>query len=451
MYEKKLENETQKSEELFFDNKVRKPEIEINPFNSVEKIENDKVAFIEKKEYHEESNKIINDLLQKKNMLKILFLISIIIIFFFYFKIDEYITLDNITEKEHFTTRNKAIRKGLKYVEQCLKGQLINNQTFQVSNNPKITMIIPVYKTGDFIKYVVRSIQNQNILNIEIILINDFSNDNNYTLNIIEKIQEEDPRIILINNKKNMGILYSRSIGALQSKGEYIMTLDHDDFILDEDVFDTSYKAAKNGDFDIISFLSINAKEYNPQKKDVIPSDIKIPHNHIVLQPELSIYTFFENDKFHWFDYTIWGKLYKNSIYKKAVNFLTYERYSVYVAYNEDFIGVFAICNVAESYKFIRKYGVFHRDYEASTSHTEKQERRVFSDIFFSEIIVDLAKNQFKKYSIVFLELRVYISSEENNKYLIKVINKIKDCEYIEEKFKESLKIKFGKLMENQK
>ena len=53
---------------------------------------------------------------------------------------------------------------------------------------------------------------------------------------------------------------------------------------------------------------------------------------------------------------------------------------------------------------------------------------------------------------IVFhLELRVYISSEENNKYLIKVINKIKDCEYIEEKFKERLKIKFGKLMENQK
>ena len=95
----------------------------------------------------------------------------------------------------------------------------------------------------------------------------DFSKDD--TLSVLEKIQKEDSRIKIIKNKKNMGILYSRSIGALQSKGEYIMTLDHDDFILDEDVFDTSYKAAKNGDFDIISFLSINAKEYNPKKKMV--------------------------------------------------------------------------------------------------------------------------------------------------------------------------------------
>ena len=38
-------------------------------------------------------------------------------------------------------------------------------------------------------------------------------------------------------------------------------------------------------------------------------------------------------------------------------------KYSKFVTYTEDIIGLFAVCNVAESYKFIRKYGVFHKDY----------------------------------------------------------------------------------------
>ena len=80
---------------------------------------------------------------------------------------------------------------------------------------------------------------------IEIILVNDFSKDN--TLEIIEKLKKEDPKIKIINNPKNIGVLYSRSIGVLQSKGEYITNLDHDDFILDEDVFDIAYKASEKG------------------------------------------------------------------------------------------------------------------------------------------------------------------------------------------------------------
>ena len=50
--------------------------------------------------------------------------------------------------------------------------------------------------------------------------------DNGKTLEIVEKLRETNQRIILINNKKNMGILYSRSISILRAKGEYIMNLD---------------------------------------------------------------------------------------------------------------------------------------------------------------------------------------------------------------------------------
>ena len=55
---------------------------------------------------------------------------------------------------------------------------------------------------------------------IEIVLVNDFSNDT--TSQMLSEIEREDPRIKIINNEKNMGILYSRSIGVLYSKGDYI-------------------------------------------------------------------------------------------------------------------------------------------------------------------------------------------------------------------------------------
>ena len=57
------------------------------------------------------------------------------------------------------------------------------------------------------------------MLNIEIIIVDDCSMDN--TINIINSLQKEDFRIKLIKNKVNRGTLFSRSIGALNSKGKY--------------------------------------------------------------------------------------------------------------------------------------------------------------------------------------------------------------------------------------
>ena len=128
-----------------------------------------------------------------------------------------------------------------------------------------------------------------------------------------------------------MRILYSRSISVLQARGEYITNLDHDDFIFDEDVFDTSYKSAKNGNFDIISFIYVASKDYYSEYKEFDLSDRYVPYNYEVYQPEL---------------------------YKKAVDTLTYERYPIFVITHEDIIGIFLLCNVENSYKSIRKIGV---------------------------------------------------------------------------------------------
>ena len=195
--------------------------------------------------------------------------------------------------------------------------------------------------------------------------------------------------------------------------------------------------------------MYIKCKSYESEIKDMIPCKYEIPHNYTVFQPRLSSYPLFQNNMFSYYDYTIWAKLYKNLVYRKAVNLLTFQRYSVFNAYNEDLIGLFTICNVAENYKYIRKFGVYHRKYIYSTSYIAPKERRIFDDIFFSEIIFDLGKKQFKKYAAIFLNFKVKLSTNKNNRYLMKVLNKILNSKYIEKKFKDKIKLKFGILIKN--
>lgn len=59
------------------------------------------------------------------------------------------------------------------------------------------------------------------MLDIEIILVNDKSDNN--IVNLIKELQNEEPRILIINNNKTKVTFYSRSIGALSSRGDSLL------------------------------------------------------------------------------------------------------------------------------------------------------------------------------------------------------------------------------------
>lgn len=157
-------------------------------------------------------------------------------------------------------------------------------------NHPKISVIIPIYNCKNTIELTFRSIHFQNLKDIEIILINDKSSDNTYS--IISKLQKYDNRIIIINNLRNMGTLYSRSIGALYAKGEYIIGLDNDDLFAFKEVLNTIYINTKINDFDIAEMKSFNIRNYSPKYKK-IKNGYFIGHqdNLILHQPELVIFS----------------------------------------------------------------------------------------------------------------------------------------------------------------
>ena len=169
-----------------------------------------------------------------------------------------------------------------------------------------ISVIIPVYNSQKTITKSIISIQNQKKPTYEIILINDCSSDN--SKRIIENLKIKDSRIKIINNRKNMGTLYSRCIGVLFSKGKYIFPLDNDDMFL-ENIFWSIYKEAYNNDYDIVGFKALRGNSYYSQIKEMYDDPLHMHRNGlIVYQPELSHFSLL-NKECH-----IWGKSIKAKI-----------------------------------------------------------------------------------------------------------------------------------------
>jgi len=95
---------------------------------------------------------------------------------------------------------------------------------------PMISVVMPVYNSGNLIHQTIKSILNQTYSNFEFIIVNDSSRDN--TLKIIKEYQKKDNRIRIIDNPKNLGISLASNRGLDAAKGEYIAMMDHDDISL---------------------------------------------------------------------------------------------------------------------------------------------------------------------------------------------------------------------------
>ena len=79
-----------------------------------------------------------------------------------------------------------------------------------------------------------RSVQNQSLKNIEIIIIDDCSLDN--TTEIITQYMKEDERIIYLKHESNDGKIKSRSDGVRIAKGKYITIIDGDDSLSNKNI-----------------------------------------------------------------------------------------------------------------------------------------------------------------------------------------------------------------------
>ena len=132
----------------------------------------------------------------------------------------------------------------------CRCNLTFNTKKFKSSPKPKISIVISLYNREQYIKYALNSVQNQELTDIETIVVDDFSTDN--SVNAVKEFQKYDSRIILLENKQNKGALYSKSIGALHAKGEFINSLDSDDMFCNRNYLDIAYKEIISNNYDFV-------------------------------------------------------------------------------------------------------------------------------------------------------------------------------------------------------
>ena len=100
-----------------------------------------------------------------------------------------------------------------------------------MNNEPKISVIIPVYNVEKYLQKCLDSVINQTYKNLEIICINDGSPDNSGK--ILDEYAKKDSRIIVIH-QENAGVSAARNRGLEIATGEYIAFVDSDDWLKPE-------------------------------------------------------------------------------------------------------------------------------------------------------------------------------------------------------------------------
>ena len=180
---------------------------------------------------------------------------------------------------------------------------------------PKISVIIPVYNAESYISECMESVMNQTLKDIEIICVNDGSEDNSSEL--VLACKEKDSRVVLVNQEK-MGAAHARNNAMKIATGQFVAFIDSDDYYPENDILEILYRTAVNESTEIV--LGSLA---------LLRIDGKIINNHVGVYSGFS----FDEDKLinysdYQFDYGFTRGIYKlDMLRQNDIYFPIYERF----------------------------------------------------------------------------------------------------------------------------
>ena len=116
---------------------------------------------------------------------------------------------------------------------------------------PKISAIVPVYKSEKYLEKCLDSILTQTLDDVEVIIVNDGSPDNSQE--IIDRYVEKYPEKIKAFVQENKGQAAARNAALEYATGEFISFVDSDDF-LEVNAYKRAYRNATENNLDIVCF-----------------------------------------------------------------------------------------------------------------------------------------------------------------------------------------------------
>ena len=289
----------------------------------------------------------------------------------------------------------------------------------------KISIIIPVYNVEKYINRCLSSIMNQKYSNLEVIMIDDGSNDN--SSNICKKFQMMDSRFHYYW-QENSGVSAARNMGISLATGDYISFIDSDDY-LDEWCYYKLITILSESPVDIIKYSFI--KKLGPIKKNY---NFKVPTNKIILKKDyknLLLDKIFLSNDFS----NVWNALIKKDIVKQL-------KFKKNITLGEDFIFFIECLNLSNSIYFLPDCFYYYIVNPTSITHNKKDFIKKIENVFFVnnniQMKIEKEYNYKKNYSYVssFNSLKYSlfdISINNSYKNYCTLLDKIKRIEIIKE------------------
>ena len=252
---------------------------------------------------------------------------------------------------------------------------------FNDRNNPRISVLIPVYNVSEFLENSIDSLLNQTFSDFELICVNDGSTDN--SLEILNDFSKRDSRVKVIN-KENGGCGSARNRALDEAKGDYIYLFDPDDQI-ELDAFEKTYKNGIYNDSDIVIFKA-NVIENNK----ITNSRTYFNLDKLLKNKNFKRYSFNYHDvKEIVFDigYAPWSKLYKKEFLDNYDDF----RFDVGIAFDDVPFHVKSMIR-AQKISFVNEFLYHYRlDNLNSVNHTSSNSIGIFKII---DIVEEILKNE---------------------------------------------------------
>ena len=326
---------------------------------------------------------------------------------------------------------------------------------------PKISIIISVYNGEPYLKTALRSIQNQNFNNIEIIIVDDCSKDN--SVNEIKELMIEDPRIIFLQNIENKGALYTKIKGIMNAKGKYVLTLDVDDLYTSEYSFSILYYEAERNNLDLLGFSIIMSD------KNILKKTLSFHHyweTEVLFQPNVSymMYSFDKNNKPRRVGDVISAYFMKRNILFDSIKEIDNEIMNKKIIHHDDLFIFFLLSRKAKNLKQIKNpfyLVLLNPDYNQTLLELHKIEKEklhleygCLSYLYYVKFLLIKTEDTYLDKKIASFELENWYLKNQcrNDSYSkeegIQICNLYLQNKYIDENIKNEIKIF---LDENQK
>ena len=281
-----------------------------------------------------------------------------------------------------------------------------------------ISIIIPVYNVEKYLENCIDSVLFQDFIgNYEIICINDGSKDN--SLKILQSYKNKVTNMVIID-QKNKGLSAARNVGINNSKGEYIMFLDSDDYLKNKNVLSLMYNEVKNNNLDFVLMdfeYDYEDKGRNFRKKRNIAIKNKVMDGKEFFNIGLKTKSIMS---------VVWNKLYsrkfilENNLFFVEGILYEDEEYTPRAYY------------LANRVKYLDKVGIMYRQREGSIMSSNQNKDKIIKDQIIIADSLRKFNKQYKSMTLLNLELFKYVDiirvidsiDNKNKKYRYKLIIK---------------------------